>query len=141
AINLRTPGPRMPEVQKWVATVGRDLQPQNNTGLRAINSTAQELPPSLAEREKGKTISNLWKVVDGDWRLRIAPVVSESGETGKPVAVAENVAAVAHDGSWLRELRCWLYQPSDAGLSVRLPMGCELLAAHLDARDIFTASL
>jgi hypothetical protein len=115
-------------VRGWIAIAGRDLEPLASTGLAA--SSVNDLPDTVPSR--GRSFSQIWRITQEDWRLRVQPSVSASA---KPQVLSELQAAVDPSGGWLQEARYWLFQQSEAEWIVAMPDNALLMSSRLDGRE------
>src|SRR5262249_12768185 len=64
------------KVRSWLAISGHEIQPITIAGLQDLNFPLTELPRSLRAHEE--PLSQAWRVVHDDWRLRIQFTSGES---------------------------------------------------------------
>ncbi|HLW66949.1 MAG TPA: hypothetical protein VKS79_16660 [Gemmataceae bacterium] len=129
ALSIRALHARPADVRNWIAVSRRDLEPWALSGLSPCQSA--ELPEILSNRDKSS--SQIWRVTQEDWRLRVQPAPST---VGRPQVLAEAQAAVEPAGAWLQEGRFWIVQQTQAEWAITLPGSSQLLSAWFDGREL-----
>src|SRR5439155_27321470 len=123
--------------ERWVATVGPGLRPEEQRGLAVVaDGTAALAPwPAVADRVR-QLGGSVWRIDAPDWRLRLRtdfPLVES-----RPVQLffEEQAAALLDGRRWLHQATYWLHQESGTHLSLVLPEEALLMTASLDGQEI-----
>jgi hypothetical protein len=127
-------------VDRWVAVAGRELRPDELTGLASVPDVVAALRAWPAEAERVRRAGTAWKVQADNWRLRLLPRSASLQATPSRVLLSDHSAAVVDGQHWLHETVYWIYHEADNDLRITLPEGAKLQSLAIDNAGVAPAA-
>jgi hypothetical protein len=127
-------------VDRWVAVAGRELRPDELTGLVSVPDVVAALHAWPSEAERVRRAGTAWKVQADNWRLRLLPRSASLQATPSRVLLSDHSAAVVDGQHWLHETVYWIYHEADNDLRIALPEGAKLQSLAIDKAGVAPAA-
>src|SRR5207248_9868267 len=119
--------------EHWLAIAGRDLVAADSHRLESVPDAVAALAPWSREANRVRRAGgSVWRVMGGDWQLRLSPQFQPGANTPVQLIFTERSAHVVDGRHWLLQAIYWLRHEANTDLAVALPDGATLLGVAID---------